>query len=329
MFTIEHFFFAPVTMGKANIDYSYKNIPIPNRHQYKLVLLRRIESFIKNMRWKAYSFLNAIDCTEKEGREKYGFRTWKPPPHIKEMDKFEAEIIGMVKEIKFRKMHNNIQQLMYEDMRRIIESDGIFVKSDKSGNLYEIEKGKYKQMMFKVVVKHYRKAPPDLEKELNSEAKMLAHRLGIVDRVEKYNTENCFITIKDHKSDFKTNPECRLINPAKTQIGRVSKIIVQDICASLRLALNINQWRSTKDCIKWFDEYNKDDRCSFIKYDTREFYPSIIERALDRALDLAKEYMVMPLDKVEIIKHCRKTLLYYEDSIWIKKKDKVGISTHQ
>ena len=36
-------------------------------------------------------------------------------------------------------------------------------------------------------------------------------------------------------------------------------------------------------------------------------------------LDLAKEYMVIPLDKVEIIKHCRKTLLYYEDSIWIKK----------
>ena len=86
-----------------------------------------------------------------------------------------------------------------------------------------------------------------------------------------------------------------------------------------RLALNINQWRSTKDCIKWFEEYEKDDRCSFIKYDIRDFYPSITKRTLDRALDFAKEYMVIPLDKVEIIKHCRKTLLYYEHSIWIKK----------
>ena len=145
----------------------------------------------------------------------------------------------------------------------IKKSDSIFVKSDKSGNLYEIQKGKYKQMMFKEVVKHNRKAPPDLEKELNSEAKMLAYKLGIVDRMEKYNTKNCFITIKNHKSDFKTNPECRLINPAKTQISRVSKTIVQDICASLRLALDINQWRSTKDCIKWFEEYDKNDRCSF------------------------------------------------------------------
>ena len=73
-------------------------------------------------------------------------------------------------------------------------------------------------MMFKEVVKYHRKAPPDLEKELNREGKMLAHRLGIVDRVEKYNTKNCFIMIKDHRSDFKTNPECSLINPAKTQI---------------------------------------------------------------------------------------------------------------
>ena len=131
--------------------------------------------------------------------------------------------------------------------------------------------------------------------------------------MEKYNTKNCFITINSNKSDYKTNPECRLINPAKTQTGSVSKIIVQDICASL--ALNINQWRSTKDCIKWFEEYDKDDWCSFIKYDIKDFYPSITERALDRALDLGKEYIVIPLDKVEIIKHCRKTLLYYEDSI--------------
>ena len=243
------------------------------------------------------------------------------------MAKFEAEMIGMVKEIKFRKMCNNIQQKMYEDMRRFKESENIFIKSDKSDNLYKIEKGKYKQMMFKEVVKNYKKAPPDLEKELNSEAKMLAHSLGIVDRVEKYNTKNCFITIKDSKMDFKTNPECRLINPAKTQIGRVSKIIqpkrityfLDDYFTNPIYYLCSYQWRSTKDCIKWFEEYEKDDRCSFIKYDIKDFYPSITERTLDRALDLAKEYMVIPLDKVEIIKHCRKTLLYNEDSIWIKK----------
>ena len=83
------------------------------------------------------------------------------------MEKFEAEMIGMVKEIKFRKMRNNIQQKMYEDMRKFKESGKIFVKSDKSGNLYKIVKEKYRQMIFKKVVKNYKKAPPNLEKELN------------------------------------------------------------------------------------------------------------------------------------------------------------------
>ena len=74
----------------------------------------------------------------RDGRN-MGLELGNTTPHIKEMDKFEAEMIGMVKEIKFRKMCNNIQQ---KDMRRIKESDSIFVKSDKLGNLYEIKKGK-------------------------------------------------------------------------------------------------------------------------------------------------------------------------------------------
>ena len=37
--------------------------------------------------------------------------------------------------------------------------------------------------------------------------------------------------------------------------------------------------------------------------------------------------MVIPLNKVEIIKHCRKTLLYYEDSIWIKKGESGNFDT--
>ncbi len=57
---------------------------------------------------------------------------------------FSGTVIGMVKEIKFRKMRNNIQQKMYEDMRKFKESGKIFVKSDKSGNLYKIEKEKYR-----------------------------------------------------------------------------------------------------------------------------------------------------------------------------------------
>ena len=96
-------------MERGNINYSYKNIPIPNRHQYKLVLLRRIESFIKNMSWKAYFFSKRLTVRKRTDGRNMGLEL-RNPPHFKEMDKFETEMIGMVKEIKFRKMRNNIQQ---------------------------------------------------------------------------------------------------------------------------------------------------------------------------------------------------------------------------
>ena len=28
------------------------------------------------------------------------------------------------------------------------------------------------------------------------------------------------------------------------------------------------------DCIKWFNDYDKNDKCSFVKYDIKDFYPS-------------------------------------------------------
>ena len=79
-------------MEKPNRNYSYKNIPIPNRHQYKLVLLRRIESFIKNMRWKAYFFSMRLTVLKRRDGRNMGLKLGSTP-HIKEMDKFEAEMI--------------------------------------------------------------------------------------------------------------------------------------------------------------------------------------------------------------------------------------------
>ena len=155
----------------------------------------------------------------------------------------------------------------------------------------------------------------------------MATKLKIEDRVERYNIKDCFITLKDHKNSFKVNPECRLINPAKTQIGKISKNILEDICATLRIALNINQWRSTYDCIKWYKEYGDKKGCTFIKYDIKEFYPSITEDTLDKAIELAKEYIAISDEKIKIIKHCRKTVLSFNDNLWIKKGEK-GALTH-
>ena len=68
----------------------------------------------------------------------------------------------------------------------------------------------------------------------------MASKLKVAARIEKYNIKKCFIAHKDHKSDFQSNPTCRLINPSESQMGKISKIICKDICTILRIALNIS-----------------------------------------------------------------------------------------
>ena len=65
---------------------------------------------------------------------------------------------------------------------------------------------KYKQMLHIEVIKHYQKAPPNLENVLNKEAEILANKFKVDSRIEKYNMKRCFITIEDHERDFQHNP---------------------------------------------------------------------------------------------------------------------------
>ena len=61
------------------------------------------------MRWKAYFFSVRLTALKRRDGRNTGLKLENTPSHIREMDQFEAEMIGMVKEIKFRKMRNNIQ----------------------------------------------------------------------------------------------------------------------------------------------------------------------------------------------------------------------------
>ena len=47
--------------------------------------------------------------------------------------------------------------------------------------------------------------------------------------MEVNSTSNCFITLKDHKGNFMNKPTVRLINPAKNEIGEISKGILDEI----------------------------------------------------------------------------------------------------
>ena len=60
-----------------------------------------------------------------------------------------------------------------------------------------------------------------------------------------------YITLKDHKENFRNNTKCRLINPSKSEVGLVSKSYLSNIIASISKKTKVNQWRNTSTVINW------------------------------------------------------------------------------
>ena len=71
--------------------------------------------------------------------------------------------------------------------------------------------------------------------------------MKLADRIDHLAKTEAFITVKDHKENFVNKPTCRLINPAKTELGKISKTIIEDINKQLIEKLKVNQWKSTKN----------------------------------------------------------------------------------
>ena len=131
--------------------------------------------------------------------------------------------------------------------------------------------------------------------------------------------QNCFVTLKDHKFDFQNNPTVRLLNPAKNELGRISKTILDKINVNLRNSLHLNQWKNTQEVIDWFKGIDNEQIYKFIMFDIKDFYPSISKELLNDALTLAKTIINLDDQGKKIIYHSRKSLLLNQEQRWIKK----------
>ena len=56
-----------------------------------------------------------------------------------------------------------------------------------------------------------------------------------------------------------------------------------------------------------------------MKFDIENFYPSISEDLLERALKFACRFTTIPTATKDTIKHCRKSLLFSQNNAWVKK----------
>ena len=173
--------------------------------------------------------------------------------------------------------------------------------------------------MQKNITKTYKKVALNVTNPIDLEAKTIAKKLQLDDRVNATAKREAFITVKDHKPNFANNPTCRLIKPAKSEMGKVGKQILARENNNIVTKLGLNQWKNTKAVLNWFNNIENKDDYSFIAFDVVEFYPSISIDLLNTALDFASHYDSITDDERQIILHAKKSLLYDSGESWGKR----------
>jgi hypothetical protein len=155
------------------------------------------------------------------------------------------------------------------------------VAADKTTNFYRLDTPSYNKLLDTAITKAYKKATSNTTTKIISEEKKIAEKLGLDDRIDSLATKDSFITLKDHKPNFHNNPTCRLINPSKSEIGIISKKILQRINSQILKYTNLNQWKNTDSVITWFKNMPNKSTRSFITFDVVDFYPSVSEELLN------------------------------------------------
>ena len=162
-----------------------------------------------------------------------GFRTRKCPPRIEELEAFEDDLLKMIKDLWLRNTSNALQKQLRQDIERIYGSKDVIVPADKTRNLYAVSKTQYEKLLRENITEAYKLASACTYDDINKEAKGIAQRLEIAERKNCMATNEAFITLKDHKDDFSNALPWRLINPAKSEIGRILKTTLDRILTAV------------------------------------------------------------------------------------------------
>ena len=180
----------------------------------------------------------------------------------------------------------------------------------------------YSKMRRNAITSTYKKANKNIKKIINEKGREIVKKSfdNIIDRMDINAESSRFITIKDHKENFLNNPKVCLINPTKNELGRISKTILDNINIKLFQATEISQWKNTVSAIKWFNSLKDKHLMKFVMFDIKDFYPSITQDLLDKALDFASEYISIWKCDIDVINHARKSILFHGSNAWIMKQ---------
>lgn len=122
----------------------------------------------------------------------------------------------------------------------------------------------------------------------------------------------------DHKHDFLNKLPTRIINPTKSEIGRISKTILERVNKQIKDQLGLIQWVGTAEVIDWFKNLNNKNSSTFIQFNIVDFYPSISKDLFETALEFAEIYSDISKNEIDIL-NCRKSIMIIQQRTMDKK----------
>ena len=222
-------------------NYSKKKIPIPTEKEYKIQLITKVVSFTKRIRWKALEFLGKVGSNEKET---FVFKSEKCPLSVDELAEFESDLSTMVHNIEFRPVRNSFLSKLKDGVKVINNTKEVLVNGDKSSNTYKMNKKAYNKYLIENITKPFKKTNKNKVNKINSEAKKIAEKQKLDDRIQQLQGTEAIILVRDYKEAFPNSPSFRLINPTKLEIGKISKQIFGKINKSLLSNTKVSQWKT-------------------------------------------------------------------------------------
>ena len=157
-------------------------------------------------------------------------------------------------------------------MKTIKSSNKSLTPAGKTSNMYKLTKDDYNHLLDNAVTATYKRATEAIKDVRNKKGIKYEKRADIFDRIEIKSTSNCFITLKDHKENFVNHPTTSIINPAKNEIGRSSKSILDKSNNCVCQKLKLNEWKSTTEVINWFEKIDEKHLHTFTIFDIKDFY---------------------------------------------------------
>ena len=230
------------------------------------------------------------------------------PKQVKELSAFEKDLIAVLKDIRFRNARSDFQTALQEDIRLIHNSKKTMTFADKTCNMYRLTKEEHNKLLRNAVTSKYKKTNTKIKDKINKKGKEILKNKEALHRLDINEESNCFFTLKDHKENFQNNPTVTLINPAKNEIGRISKAILAKINLSLIEQLKFNRWKNTQRVIEWFMKIEEKSYRNIIVFDIKDFYLSIKETLLIKAINPAEKRVNITNEGKVIIKHATKSL---------------------